>query len=287
MENNLKMFAGERLLVMTGLLGFLLAAGIAVYMAFYGSVVLPEGNIESAFSFSAAIGIFALSIAAILPIAGLSPRKRASIRWLYIIGFLYAYGLETIQHFRGINPRFSQVGSVGDMIAGILFGLDSLMLIVLTVLLALPFFRSRQPLERPWLVLGIRYAFVSTMIAFAAGLWMTVLQGRYTGDAGNLIVLHGLGFHALQTLPVLGWLVGWAQMDTLKSRRLMHTGGIAWTASVLLVFVQTALGRTVFEPTAIPVLAGLLLLISLGALALAAINALKSRASSRDLLSRV
>ncbi|MFD0769205.1 hypothetical protein ACFQZ1_09925 [Bacillus sp. CGMCC 1.60114] len=42
--------------------------------------------------------------------------------------------------------------------------------------------------ERPLLVLGIRYALFSTIIAIASGIWMIVLQSRYTGEAGNLII---------------------------------------------------------------------------------------------------
>ena len=68
---------------------------------------------------------------------------------------------------------------------------------------------------------------------------MIVLQGRYTGDAGNLIVLHGLGFHALQALPLLGWLLERASTDGKIARRWIHVGSIAWTMSILLIVIQT------------------------------------------------
>ena len=83
-EMDVRLFAGERLLVMVGLLGFALAAIIALYIGFNGAAVLPEGNLESAFSFDAAIGLFILSIAAIMPLSGFSSRKRAIIRWVFI-----------------------------------------------------------------------------------------------------------------------------------------------------------------------------------------------------------
>jgi hypothetical protein len=272
----MKLFAGEKLLVIVGLVGFALAAGIALYISLYGSVILPEGDVERAFSFNAAIAMFILSIAAIIPVSGLNSRKRRNVRWFFIPATLYAYGIETIQHFRGINPRFSREGSIIDNIAGALFGIDSLLIIVVTALFAIPFFRRRRSNGRPLVVLGIRYAFVSTMIAFAAGLWMIVVQGRYTGAAGNLIVLHGLGFHALQALPLLGWLLERAHSDVQRARRIIHIGGIFWSISILLIGLQTALGRPVFEWTSLPLLAGVALIVWLATFVIAGLKLLRS-----------
>lgn len=257
----MKLFEGERVLVILGLIGFVLAACIAVYIGINGSVILPEGNAWSAFSFDAAVGIFLLSIAAILPLSGLNLRKRKMVRWFFIVSFLYNYAVETLQHFRGINPRFSQVGTVGDGIAGALFGLDALLIVVVTMLLAIPYFRQKKANERPLVVLGIRYAFLSLMFAFAAGIWMIIVQGRFTGTAGNLIILHGLGFHALQTLPLLGWMTERTQIAGKQVSRLIHVGSIAWTISIVLIFIQTMLGDSVFEWTTLPILACVLLLI--------------------------
>ncbi|MFC4303710.1 hypothetical protein [Cohnella boryungensis] len=275
-ELNGRLFAGERLLIMTGLLGFALAAITALYIGLNGAAVLPEGNLESAFSFNAALGVFILSIAAILPLSVCDSRKRALFRWVFMIGGLYSYAVETIQHFRGINPRYTKVGTIADSIFGYLFGLESLVIIVFTVLLAIPFFRKDRPVARPLLVLGIRYAFVSTMVAFAGGLWMIAGMSRYTGDAGNLIVLHGLGFHALQTLPLLGWLLERASSDGKIARRWIHAGSLAWTISILLIFIQTALGQTMFELTALPALTGVMLLVWLAFAALSVRRLLKS-----------
>jgi hypothetical protein len=277
---DMKLFSGEKLLVILGLFGTVLAAGTALYIVIYGSIILPEGNLERAFSFNAAIAIFILSIAAILPVSGLSLRKRANVRWFFIPAVMYAYGIETIQQFRGLNPRFSRVGSVVDTIAGALFGLDSVLIIIVTLLLAIPFIRQRQPNERPLFVLGIRYAFLSTMIAFAAGLWMIALQSRYTGAAGNLIVLHGLGFHALQALPLLGWMLERTHIDRKRARRLIHTGSIAWMISILLIGLQTAFGRTVFELTTLPLLAGAILIVWLATVVIATLGLLRSTAVS-------
>ncbi|MCR2823674.1 hypothetical protein [Lederbergia panacisoli] len=256
-----KLIVEERLLIVMGMIGFLLAAICAVYVVLYGGVVLPEGNVESAFSFNAAIAIFILSMAAILVVSDLKPSSRKWIRWGLAATVLIGYGIETIQHFRGINPRFTQVGTTTDMLVGMFFGLISLVLIILTVLVAISFFRKRDVVQQPILILSIRYAFLSTMISFAAGICMSVLHSRYTGSAGNFIVLHGLGFHALQTLPVLGWLIEQAGANDKRARVLLHLGGVSWLSSIIFVGIQTLLGRTTFEMSLLPIIAVAALLV--------------------------
>ncbi|MDR9855682.1 hypothetical protein RJP21_18880 [Paenibacillus sp. VCA1] len=265
-----RLFAEERLLAWLGFVGFVLAAGIGLYMSMFGSVVPPEGDIASAFSFDAAIGIFLLSIAILLPLSGFKARSRTAIRWVYVPITIYAYGVETIQHFRGVNPRFSQSGSIIDTIAGAAFGLASIILIIVTIVVAVSFFRRSLMAKRPLLILGIRYAFLSVTLSFAAGLWMIALNGRFTGSAGNIIVLHGLGFHALQVLPLLGWLLERSSAEARRARMLLHVGSAAWIAAVAAVAIQTVAGRTVFEWTALPMAAAAGLLLCVASIAAAA-----------------
>lgn len=256
-----KLFEGEKWLVITSLIGFAFAALIALYISFNGSIRLPEGRLDQAFSFNAAIAMFTLSIAAFLPVSGVSQRKKAGYRWFFISAFLYSYFFETIQHFRGVNPRFTNNGSLIDLILGIFFGVVSLLIVIVTVLLAIQFFRSQKDNSRPLLILSIRYAFLSVITACAAGIIMIVIQGRYTGPAGNLMVLHGIGFHALQTIPLLGWLQERMNSNEARAKKLIHTGGIAWTIAIFLIGLQTALGASVFEWSLLPVITCLFLLV--------------------------
>ncbi|KAB7709252.1 hypothetical protein F9802_02885 [Bacillus aerolatus] len=289
-DSSVKLFEGERWLVITSLIGFILAAGIAMFIFFRGPIILPEGDLGDAFSFNAAIGMFTLSIAAILPFARLKARNRKAIRWIFIIAAIYSYAIETVQNFRGLNPRFSRAGDVADIIAGMLFGVVSLLLIALALLLTIQFFRIKYPYERPLLIMGIRYAFLSVLIANIAGIWMILLQDRFTGEAGNLIVLHGIGFHALQTLILPGWLLEKVQVNDRFKKRLIHYGSMAWMLSIILIGFQTALGRSVFELTALPILVGILLFVWLGTVSVAFVLFIKKRRINSlpsDYISRV
>ncbi|MGE7768192.1 hypothetical protein [Peribacillus sp. NPDC096540] len=66
-----------------------------------------------------------------------------------------------------------------------------------------------------------------------------MLQDRFTGDAGNLSVLHGIVFHALH--------INLARMAFRKSKSeypfkklLIYYGSIAWMLSIILIGFQTA-----------------------------------------------
>lgn len=285
-ESAVKLFEGERGLVLTGLIGFILAAGIAIYIFFQGPIISPEGNMKDAFSFNAALGMFILSIAAVLPLARFSAGKRKAVRTLFIVTSLYSYTIETLQNFRGISPRFSRVGTAIDMSAGILFGVVSLVLVTLIILLTIHFLCIKSPYERPLLLLGTRYAFISAIAANLAGLWMIVLQDRLTGDAGNLIVLHGIGFHALQTLILPAWLLEKVQMNERFKIGLIHIGSMAWMLMILLIGIQTTLGKSVFELTLLPLLSSLFLLVWFGTLLIPLILLFKQRRALSLIMNR-
>lgn len=95
--------------------------------------------------------------------------------------------------------------------------------------------------------------------------------------AGNLIVLHGVGFHALQTLILPAWLLEKAQIHEKFKKILIHTGSIAWMLMVLVLGIQTALGQTVFEITILPIIALLFFLIWFGTVCVACRLLVKKR----------
>ncbi|MED4531708.1 hypothetical protein ABET51_22195 [Metabacillus fastidiosus] len=261
MENvrSVKLFQGEKWLVITGITGLLLAAGIAIFIFINGSIVEPEGNLANAFSFNAAVAIFILTIAAILPFSQLDDHRKQRVRLHFFLIISYFYLVETIQHFRGINPRFSRAGSIIDMIIGISFGIVSLLIVILLIKLMIQFFRTSIYNEH--FILSIRYSFISIMLALVAGIWMIVIQDRYFGTYGNFIVLHGLGFHALQLIVVQGWFLMKAEADKRKGNLLLHIGGSAWIISMCLIGIQTVLGESIFQMTLLPIISGFMLVV--------------------------
>jgi hypothetical protein len=265
-----KLFEGEKWLVLTGLLGFLLAGICAVWVLLYGGPVSPKGDVLNAFSFNAALGIFLLSTAAITPFSAMGVKGRVFFRWSYIMLALYSYFAETVQNFRGVNPRFVKGGTPFDVTVGSIFAFVALLLILCYLFLAIQYFRRKAYLLRPELVVGIRYAMIAIMFSFAAGIWISVNQGRIVGLHGNIIWLHGLGFHALQAVPVVAWLTERTSFTTGVRSKLIHITGINYLFGLIAIGCQTYLGYTIMEWSVLSLLVCGCFLISLatGALVL-------------------
>jgi hypothetical protein len=263
-----KFFEGEKWLVFIGLLGFLLAGVCAVWVMLYAGPVAPDGDVSKALSFNAAFGIFLLSTAAIIPFSAMEKKSKAFFRWSYIILALYSYFAETLQNFRGVNPRFVRDGTIFDIAVSVVFGLVALLLVLIYLFFAIQFFRRKAYTQRPELVLGIRYAMIAIMLSFAAGIWISVNQGRFIGLHGNIIWFHGLGFHALQAVPFVAWLTERKSLISSVRLRLIHITGIAYLLGLVAIGWQTFLGYSIFSWTVLPLLAFCIFLIALVPVAL-------------------
>jgi len=174
----IRFFEGEKWLVASGLLGLLLAGICAVWVMLYGGKVAPEGDVSKAFSFNAALGVFLMSTAAIVPFSAMSAKGRAFFRWSYIMLALYAYVAETVQNFRGMNPRFVNDGTAFDRGVSGIFTFVALLLVLFYCMLAFQYFRKKAYTLNPDMVLSTRYAMFAVMISFAAGIWISFNQGR-------------------------------------------------------------------------------------------------------------
>ncbi|WP_411551727.1 hypothetical protein [Paenibacillus lautus] len=252
----LRLYKQETWLMLTGLLGFLLAGICGVWVLLHGGPVSPDGDVSKAFSFNAALGIFILSTASILPVSGMRPRSQSIYRCSYIPLVLFSYFAETVQHFRGVDPRFVQNGSSFDHVISTIFPAVALLLVVFYLILGAQYFRKRVIDAHPELGLGIRYAMIAVLVSFAAGIWISVNAGRYTGIGGNIIWLHGLGFHALQAIPLVAWLSMRKSVNAAVKPIIIHISGLAYIFGLIAIGWQTLLGYSVAEWSLLPILAG-------------------------------
>jgi hypothetical protein len=240
---------GENLpLVIMGCIGIVLGLiCVAVFLARGGAPIPPEGDLTKAASFDTAIGIYTITLALLVPEAGFSEKGRRRWMW-WLIGLLaYSYTIETVQIFRGIDPRFSKVATPIEQILGGVFFLVALSVMVMFLIMAAKFFKRGRPDADSALLLAIRYGSLAALGAFAAGIWMSAIAGRQTGVSGNILPLHALGFHGLQAVPVVALLLSWAGATNHEARKWVHITGIAWTIACAAVAWQTIAGRSIFE----------------------------------------
>jgi hypothetical protein len=238
-------------------LGIALGAICFIGMAFHGVIVEPEGNLYKAASFDIAVGLFLLTLGLIVRISGVvSPLWR----WTVIGLALFGYGVETIQIFRGYDPRFSRVSSPLDQAFGGLFLLSALGVMVCFVVLMMRFFFRPTTGEGGVLTLGLRYGTAASLLAFGVGIAMSALGGPGVGESGNLLPLHAAGFHGIQAIPLVALLLGWARVLEAVARRAVHLAGLAWIAACFAISWQTSSGRSVLEPSGATAVAAAVLL---------------------------
>ena len=262
--------AREPGLVAVGFAGLGLAVVCLIGVAFRGRFIPPEGKLLDAATFTFGVGVYTLTVALLLPIAGYSAPARRHWRRAYYVFAVYGLLLETVQAFRGLDPRFTEEGETIDSITGAVFGATAGITLVLFVLLGMQFFRRGVLDDRPVLRLGVRYGVIAVAISFGVGVVMSVTGGREIGEEGNLLVAHGLGVHGLQTLPLIALIVSASALT--RRRRWVHVAGVAWLAACVAALLQAALGQPPLEISALSaaIIAGLVAWAATAAYAVAA-----------------
>ncbi len=221
-----------------GLLGVTLGAGCSLYGLGRGFIVPPEGNLWETAIFNGSVGVFLLTQALLAPGAGFTERGQRRWGTAVVIATLYAYGIETVQAFRGLDPRVSAVAGVPDQILGGVFFLDAVGIMALFLVLAWRFFRVEITAFR----LAVRYAAVACLMSFGIGIWMSIFEGRMVGVEGNLLPIHAAGFHGLQAIPLVALLLVWGGAPDDITKRWVHVAGIAWWGFCGAILWQAAVG---------------------------------------------
>jgi MFS family permease len=216
-------FTPDRGLVVVGAAGLVVSLLCLIAVAVRGTFIPPEGKMLDATTFSFGVGIFALTIALLLPLAGYSEAARR--RWRAAFYIFIVYGL---------------------VVAGIVFGVTAALNTTLFMILGLRFFRTDVLTDRPTLLLGIRYGVVAVVISFAVGVVMSVISGREVGEAGNLLLTHALGVHGIQFVPVVALLLLWAASGQ-GATRWLHAAGVGWLTACVAALGQALFGRPPME----------------------------------------
>lgn len=259
----LDIYRKEKGFVWTGLIGILLGLVGITFFLIQGNEIPPEGKWTKMFTFNLAIGVFALTTAIVAPYVRMTSKQRKRFSYSLIASFLIGYAIETIQNMRGFDPRFTKEGTLWDIIMGIILGLDSILLMASVVYFMVIIFKQKDPQNHPF-HLSLRYAILSNLFGFLSGIWMSLLMGRMTAEGVDIMILHFVGFHGYQAIPLIGWLINQA-----KSRKssAVHIGGIAWIGFCFALFLQSALGYPFYQLTSVSLLsAGFLGIYGLAAL---------------------
>ena len=203
------------------------------------------------FALSGAIYLWSLGwLLADLP----APAQRAvnRISWGVAVSLVVEILAIFLQAGRGTTSHYN-VGSAFD---GLVFGLMGLFIVINTVLLvwALYLMLRHRPFGSAAYVWGMRLGLLLFLVGSAVGGAMIGQNAHTVGApdggpglpvlgwstrAGDLRAAHFLGLHALQVLPLIGWLAG--KYVPNRSLLLLSLGSLAYAALIVALYVQ-ALG---------------------------------------------
>lgn len=241
-------------------------------------------------------------LATFLYLITLVPGKR---RWVQVAASISAIGLfiENIiitgQAIRGIPSHFNNTTDF-DMLLFNIMGGTIMLLAVLNLLLGIWFFFQRLP-DRTiaWGIrTGVLISFVGMMVAFLmaaqptptqlaeleAGARPSALGAHSVGvedggpglpfvgwstEGGDLRIPHFVGLHAMQVLPLLGYLLSRRKALLPRQRlTLLFTSALAYLGLLVLLTWQALRGQSIIAPDVLTLtaFAGLAAFVLLGAL---------------------
>jgi hypothetical protein len=170
--------------------------------------------------FLASIAIYLLTFSWMVPRVDGHRRAKAVIAWGVLIAMVTEIVLIAMQAARGTTSHFN-VRSAFD---GVVFSIMGMMIAfntALVVWLLVLFIRSPSPMPRA-LLSGIRLGLLLFIIGGAQGGMMIAANAHAVGvpdggpglpfvnwstEGGDLRSAHFVGLHALQILPLLGWML--------------------------------------------------------------------------------
>ena len=190
-------------------------------------------------------------------------------------------GIIALQAARGVGSHFNASSPLDSTLYSIMgIAITSLWLLHLVISV----FVMRQKLEGPVLALSLRLGLVLSALGIAEAFLMTSptalqLAGLSSGtpltvfgahsvgvtdggpglpglgwstQGGDLRVGHFVGIHALQVLPLLGWLLASApQLLEQQKVRLVWLGALGYTGGMVLVTLQALRGQSIVSPDAL------------------------------------
>jgi hypothetical protein len=157
---------------------------------------------------------------------------------------VYGFTIETLQAFRGLDPRFSRVAGPVDQLVGLIFFVVALVIMICFAILATKYFRtSSSPVN-----LAVRYGAVASAVGFVIGIWMSIVtRGRMVPESGNLLVVHAIGFHGIQAIPAVAWLLQYSKISQAAAHAQVHLAGLTWTGACIALALQSFSGRAAIE----------------------------------------
>jgi hypothetical protein len=178
------------------------------------------------------------------------------------------------QRWRGVASHFNQATTLDY---ALFLGGAAAITVEIIVIVALTVLAFTAMRASPSMAVAIRAGLLILLVAQGVGGWMIghgvgpasdgVTEGLTTfGAAGVMKVPHAVAIHAIQVLPALAWLLGFAAVAERRRLALVQTATLGYVALVAVSLLQTAAGQA---PSDVGVAAAVLSLLGVALLGVA------------------
>lgn len=246
----------NRLLALVGIAHFILFVLLIPAAILDPFEILGVSRWIKPMKFAISIAIFMLTMAWLL--SYLEQRRRAVrvISRVIAITMVTEMALITMQSFRGVRSHFNE-DSPFDAAVFTVMGLAIVINTFAVIYAWLLFLRSGSSLDEVRLS-SVRFGLFIFVVASLVGGVMAAHGGHSVGvhdgspglpfvnwstGAGDLRVAHFVGMHALQGIPILGWLL--STRRTQGARRWIQATSLLFLGLTILLTMQALAGRSV------------------------------------------
>jgi len=208
--------------------------------------------------FAISIAIYAMTTGWLLYELPLRERVRRRVNWAIASTLVIEIALITMQAARGVTSHFNEATAF-DTAVFLVMGTAITINILVAAYITLKFWRTEAKIPAPYLW-GIRIGLMIFVLASLEGFVMIFRSAHSVGvpdggaglpvvnwsaKGGDLRIAHFFGMHALQVLPLVGYLLSTRRAESLTSSAARWAQGVGavYALLALLLFLWAMAGR--------------------------------------------
>lgn len=249
------------LLAFGGLIHLVLFGLILLAMMFDDRTMLGINIWVKPAKFAISIAVYLWTFAFLIHPLPYSDKKKNRFAWIAFGVMAFEMALIVMQAFRGVQSHFN-ITSLFNGLVFQLMGIAIMINFVVLVIIMIDYFRKQVKLN-PAYTRAFQIGMIAMVVSNIGGIVMSSLMGHTVGApdggqglpfvnwstvAGDLRVMHFIGAHGLQLLPLLVWAnIQIAPKTSLsKITNQVTVVGLIYLAVVIFTFAQALKGVSLF-----------------------------------------
>ncbi|MGH9053776.1 MAG: hypothetical protein ACRDWX_12305 [Acidimicrobiia bacterium] len=149
-----------------------------------------------------------------------------------------------MQQWRRVASHFNRVTAFDETVFALMGVSIIFVALVIVAVTGWSFLSLEAPLSLAW---AIRIGLLFLLLSQTVGGAMIDNDSNTFGAAGAAKVPHALTLHAVQVLPALAWVLGFADLDERTRLRVVGVGALGYGSISAVAMLQAFGGRATFD----------------------------------------